>query len=228
MPESVRDRCTKSHEYIFLLSKSASYYYDAHAVAEPVTESTKARLSGGTAHQAGSNRVPGKTNGPMRVVGNGETRNRRSVWTLPPGRFKGAHFATFPLDVPDICIRASTSEAGCCGSCGKPWARVIQRREAVEGTGAAVGGYPERHDGGQRERDPSGRGGNVLATVRIGTSDFVAACSCASSAVPCVVLDPFGGAGTTALAAKRAGRDAVYIDLNPEYALMAMARVSEG
>ena len=70
MPESVRDRCTKAHEYIFLLSKSADYYFDADAIAEPVASSTVARLSQpNLANQKGSNRVPGKTNGPMKAVG---------------------------------------------------------------------------------------------------------------------------------------------------------------
>jgi DNA modification methylase len=72
MPESVTDRCTKSHEYIFLLSKSAKYYYDHEAIKEPVTQSSIERLSKPNLdQQAGSNRVPGKTNGPMKAVGRG-------------------------------------------------------------------------------------------------------------------------------------------------------------
>ena len=82
MPESVRDRCTKSHEYLFLLTKSPSYYFDAAAISEPVTPSTVARLSQpNLANQVGSTRVPGKTNGAMKAVGGGY-RNRRSVWTI--------------------------------------------------------------------------------------------------------------------------------------------------
>ena len=72
MPESVKDRCTKSHEYVFLLSKSARYYYDAEAIAEPVTQSTIERLSQPTLdRQVVSDRVPGKTNGNMKAVGRG-------------------------------------------------------------------------------------------------------------------------------------------------------------
>lgn len=69
MPESVRDRCTKSHEYIFLLSKSHRYYYDHEAVKEPAAESSLARWAQNIEQQAGSDRQPGKTNGPMRAVG---------------------------------------------------------------------------------------------------------------------------------------------------------------
>lgn len=69
MPESIRDRCTKSHEYIFLLSKSERYYYDADAIAEPFADSSLERLRQDIANQKGSGRVPGKTNGPMKAVG---------------------------------------------------------------------------------------------------------------------------------------------------------------
>ena len=141
MPESVRDRCTKSHEYVFLLSKSERYYYDAEAVSEPVSVSTTARLSQPSLLlQAGSDRVPGKTNGPMKAVGprfggdkygdsddskhatksgnvyqipdaNGR-RNRRSVWTITTKPFSGAHFAVMPPDLADPCIRAGCPEGG--------------------------------------------------------------------------------------------------------------------
>lgn len=109
MPESVRDRCTKAHEYIFMLSKSPRYYFNAEAVKEPVAESTTARLAQPTLHtQVGSARVPGKTNGNMKAVGNGETRNKRSVWTVTTKPFKGAHFATFPPDLIEPCILAGS------------------------------------------------------------------------------------------------------------------------
>lgn len=113
MPESVRDRCTKAHEYIFLLSKSPTYYFDWQAIQEPVAASTVARLAQPTlAEQAGSSRVPGKTNGTMKAVGNGETRNRRSVWTVTTKPFKEAHFATFPPDLIEPCVLAGCPEGG--------------------------------------------------------------------------------------------------------------------
>ena len=109
MPESVRDRCTKAHEYVFLLSKSERYMFDAQAIAEPVAASTVERLAQPTlAQQVGSNRVPGKTNGNMKAVGNTETRNRRSVWTVATRPYKGAHFATFPPALVEPCILAGS------------------------------------------------------------------------------------------------------------------------
>lgn len=109
MPESVRDRCTKAHEYVFLMSKSERYFYDSDAVMEPVAASTVERLSqANLEQQAGSTRVPGKTNGNMKAVGNAETRNRRSVWTVATRPYKGAHFATFPPALIEPCILAGS------------------------------------------------------------------------------------------------------------------------
>ena len=112
MPESVRDRCTKAHEYVFLLSKAPRYYFDSYAIKEPAAESSIARLAQPTlAEQAGSSRVPGKTNGNMKAVG-GEMRNKRSVWTVTTKPFKGAHFATFPPDLIEPCILAGCPVGG--------------------------------------------------------------------------------------------------------------------
>ena len=141
MPESVQDRCTKAHEYIFLLSKSQSYYYDADAIAEPVTDSTAIRLLQDIDNQRGSDRVPNKTNGTMKAVGGKKftsdmggggttfvghsgytkadgtsslkaTRNKRSVWTVTTKPNSGAHFATFPPDLITPCILAGAPAGG--------------------------------------------------------------------------------------------------------------------
>ena len=134
MPESVTDRPTKAHEYVFLLTKSARYYYDAGAIAEVVANTTRERLSQPSlAQQEGSHRVPGKTNGTMKAVpprfggtkygendapehrtksGNEYTfadrRNARTVWPIATQPFKGAHFATMPPDLAERCIKAGT------------------------------------------------------------------------------------------------------------------------
>lgn len=113
MPESVTDRCTKAHEYIFLFAKSERYYFDADAIKEPVAASTVSRLAQPTlAQQIGSARVPGKTNGNMKAVGGSETRNRRSVWSVTTKPFKGAHFATFPPDLIEPCVLAGCPIGG--------------------------------------------------------------------------------------------------------------------
>lgn len=125
MPESVTDRPTKSHEYIFLLTKSAQYFYDAQAIAEPVTQSSIARLSQNIENQVGSTRANGgaKTNGNMKAViknlqpnDNQDTqyagRNKRSVWTVATAPYSGAHFATYPPALIEPCIKAGCPEGG--------------------------------------------------------------------------------------------------------------------
>lgn len=112
MPESVRDRCTRCHEYVFLLSKSKCYYFDSAAIQEPIAESTKIRLAQNIGQQAGSARQPGKTNGPIKAAGNSQFRNKRDVWTLSTGNFRGAHFAVFPEKLVEPCILAGCPEDG--------------------------------------------------------------------------------------------------------------------
>lgn len=121
MPESVKDRCTRAHEYIFMLSKSERYFYDHLAIATPLLGSTLQRLSKGVEKQKGSNRVYGKKNDPMKTVfttarnsadghrhGVAKIANRKSVWPMATALSKVAHFASFPATIPDLCIRASS------------------------------------------------------------------------------------------------------------------------
>ena len=114
MPESVRDRCTKAHEYIFLLSKSPKYYFDAEAIKEQAVggqtgKAASFKRDGSKREQA----IPGQAYGTHRperedVAYNGELRNRRSVWSVPTRPYKGAHFATFPPALIEPCILAGS------------------------------------------------------------------------------------------------------------------------
>jgi len=134
MPESVTDRCTKAHEYLFLLTKRPRYYFDAKAIAEPLAKASVSRLAQNIDGQAGSGRVPGKTNGAMKAVSgtysedsgrnDGGThpsggyvtgtglRNRRSVWAVTTQPFSQAHFATFPPKLIEPCILAGCPKGG--------------------------------------------------------------------------------------------------------------------
>lgn len=177
MPESVTDRCTKSHEYIFLLSKSQKYYYDNEAIKQPMAESSIPRLLQDIESQAGSGRVPNKSNGKMKAVAhksaitpgmqphgkalarmsglpdpNYESANKRSVWTVTTKPYSEAHFATYPPDLIVDCIKAGCPEGG-------------------------------------------------------------------------IVLDPFMGAGTTAMVARKLNRNYVGCELNPEYIKIAQNRI---
>ena len=175
MPESVRDRPTKAHEYLFLLSKSERYYYDADAIKEPASPDTHARYArgrsdnhkwadGGPGNQ--TRRAPG-VNPKCAAPGSGirqnssfsaavkdvvGSRNKRSVWTISTKPYSGAHFATFPPKLIEPCILAGCSEGG-------------------------------------------------------------------------TVLDPFGGAGTTALVAREHNRNSILIELCAGYVDLARERL---
>lgn len=112
MPESVTDRCTKSHEYIFLLTKKPKYYFDNEAIKEPVAQSTIGRLNQDIENQIGSARANGgaKLNGNLKAVGDNDGRNKRSVWTIATSRYKEAHFATYPPELIEPCIMAGSKE----------------------------------------------------------------------------------------------------------------------
>jgi DNA modification methylase len=116
MPESVEDRCTKSHEYIFLLSKKPKYYYDHEAIKEPLAESSVSRLQQNIQSQTGSTRANGgaKTNGNMKAVGNLSSglKNKRSVWTVNSKGYKGAHFAVYPENLIEPCVLAGCPVGG--------------------------------------------------------------------------------------------------------------------
>lgn len=162
MPESVKDRCTKSHEYIFMLSKSPKYYFDAEAIKQEAAESTKGRGPVSFGGEKGRNYKPEKGD-PNYRAGNeqwgreyhytGGKVNRRDVWTVATKPCKEAHFATFPPDLIRPCILA----------------------------GAPKGG---------------------------------------------LVLDPFMGAGTTAMVAKQEGRKYIGFELNPNYIEIAERRIA--
>jgi DNA modification methylase len=149
MPESIRDRCTKAHEYIFLFSKGRRYYYDHETIKTP------SKLDG---HRATFSKVAKKgvdeplVNCFRKQRGPYLMANRRSVWSIATRQFAGAHFATFPPEVPELCILA-----------------------------------------GSREGD--------------------------------IILDPFMGAGTTALVAAKLNRRFLGYELNPDYVRIAEERL---
>jgi site-specific DNA-methyltransferase (adenine-specific) len=135
MPESVIDRPTKSHEYVFLLSKQAQYFYDANAIRERQTGNAHPRGKGLTPKSApmghgikANDSYHVATSKYVEVPGG---RNRRTVWEIPPQPMPEAHFATFPEALVEPCIMGGTSERGCCPECGAPWRRVVIKGEPL-------------------------------------------------------------------------------------------------
>ena len=116
MPESVEDRCTKAHEYIFLLYKKSHYYYHHEAIKEPLAPSSVSRLQQNIDEQVGSARANGgeKTNGNMKAVGDLSSglKNKRSVWTVNAKGYKGAHFAVYPKELIAPCVLAGCPVGG--------------------------------------------------------------------------------------------------------------------
>lgn len=113
MPESVKDRCTKAHEYIFLLSKSERYFFDSEAMKEPAANAGKRITLGEKSFskgQAAGKNVTASGNGRMDYYDVPETRNRRSVWQVATRPYKGAHFAVYPSELIEPCILAGSKE----------------------------------------------------------------------------------------------------------------------
>ena len=212
MPESVKDRPTRAHEYIFLLTKSPRYYYDAVAIREPVT--CRAIASG----KRGAVGVSKRNDAPDVAVA---TRNKRSVWTIPTQPFPEAHFATFPEKLPELCILAGSSPKAC-PRCGAPWERVVEHERPAD---ARPRRRDEAYNSGTGLSPHSGyRGVSIVREI-----GWRPTCSCPDNdgSGKCVVLDPFAGSGTTLLVAERLGREGVGIEINPEYVEMAKRRLSK-
>jgi len=174
MPESVRDRPTKSHEYIFLLAKSKRYYYDAGAIRETQQSKmgrlhhlpTKEKAEGGNRNDGG------------RVVDDTGYRNRRTAWTIPTSPYGGAHYAAYPPGLVRIMLKASVSERGVCLMCGKPWMRVVERQFEPQESVSAEKGI--RGHSGQKPMDASsGWQGVPRGSTAVNTTGWRPACTCA-------------------------------------------------
>jgi DNA modification methylase len=237
-PESVTDRCTDSYEFILMLTKRARYFWDAEAVKEPsITNDIRRPYTseGGEGAWQLDGRPPEQRHGgEPRDNGAVAGRNLRNVWTFATQPYSGAHFATFPEELPRRCILAATSAKGACRMCGGPWERVVRSQVRFTSGSGKAGNVPAGKFQGS-EQATSGeydiRMGPQVDTQTIG---WRPGCECRGQhgrTVPCVVLDPFGGSGTTGRVALELGRRGVLVDLayagEQSYAPLAQKRTSE-
>jgi DNA modification methylase len=234
MPESVTDRPTKATEQIFLLTKSERYYYDADSVREPSQGASTVRSPAGWKTGNGSHGSIHENGRELKVTYNeieSAGRNMRDYWLLATQPYPEAHFATFPEEIALRCIKAGTSEKGACAECGAPWARVTEnpingpKREHNKWNGLRSGNesagqaWQEWRNQNQPEtigwkrtckhedEDYGWYGGLKKYETR-----------------PCIVLDPFSGAGTVPLVADKLGRRGIGLELKLSYCEMATRR----
>jgi DNA modification methylase len=251
MPESCRDRPTSSYEMVFLLAKEARYFWDATAVAEPVAPATANDSRIGTDRIADYGSSSGRYGAGVNAsrtaarnaVGSTATRNARNVLTFSSEPFNGAklldgstdHFAVMPSALAEWCVRAGTSQAGCCPHCLAPWQRIVERGEPDRDWQRACGGDAAGEYAGQSRKDHDAAGvqnaSDVKRRILDGmrekrTTGWRPTCDCPEHTPrACTVLDCFSGAGTTLLAADRLRRDAIGIELSRDYVAMSERRL---
>lgn len=213
MPESVTDRCTKSHEYVFLLTKSPKYYFDNEAIKEPTVTRDKTNRDRDSTRL---NNTPGRTKMAGLKTNDYETRNKRDVWNINTKPFKEAHFAVFPEALVEPMIKAGCPEF-ICNKCGKTMEKKYKRVDTEIQRPRKFGhtGNNDRNDTGDIYKEK--------------ISKFIGyeKCECNVGFSGGVVLDPFFGSGTTGVVAKKLGRNYIGIELNSEYIKIAEKRVSE-
>jgi DNA modification methylase len=287
MPESVQDRPTNAHEYVFLLAKSARYFWDAEAIRVNFAD---ARMGNPGVYNRGigagnypgvakftGNMRPGKSTAPKpgstgRNYRTSDLFNasldlaiqRAEIYLLHAEKvtrpmlarmkeardnggllldeqsnpialkvntagFSGAHFAVFPPELVEPFVRAGTSQKGVCPECYAPWERVVEKKRQLE-PGRNTKGLGQTFNDNclttRKKRPGAEQASGLHCVTQVQTTDWQPTCSCPpAEPVPQTVLDPFGGAGTTALVADRLQRDAILCELNADYAEMARKRI---
>lgn len=227
MPESVSDRPTSAHEYIFMLTKRPTYFYDDFAVKEPISEAMAAAIARGPRidrefkHDEHSRF--GKRSGnrafsdPDSLARIALGRNRRSVWSIPTVSYAGAHYAVFPPKLVEPMIKAATSENGVCEVCGNPSVRQTTVNRMDHHSTTADG----KTLAGPYAAQAAIRNGVYVDTETVG---WERSCAHEARLVPATVLDPFAGSGTVGMVANQLNRRAVLIDINPDYLKQQMLR----
>jgi DNA modification methylase len=245
MPESVKNRCTRAHEQVFMFTKNRTYYYDHVAIKE---EGSETSLAGEYKNDSYQKKCGSRNDGGSKTLAKpagDDGRNKRSVWSvdderalldwlaanepdalarfmtdvlnkpdvwkIAPQPYPGAHFATFPPNLVLPMILAGTSERGACPQCGAPWERIVKEEKLKRER-------PNEHVKRTGEEGTGNSCANTVAGVKVTTLGWGPTCGCGhKDAVPCVVLDPFCGSGTTPAVCRQFNRHCRGVELYEKY-----------
>ncbi len=289
-PESVKDRPTKAHEYVFLMTKSGKaaywthrdkvgtrqepapdyrwrdrlmevelgkepdgwragkiggrrryhrlnlwcghdYFYDQDAVREEYSTADEAERDSSVTGMRGvppGGRAESARGRHRSVFYQKGGRNLRSVWKIATHPVTEPHYATFPERLVEPCIKAGTSEKGCCAECGAPWVRRVERTTRFEGgSGKAGRTAGDANAAGKWAGKQHGKNLKLGPVLDVRTTGWRPTCSCGAGVSRCIILDPFAGMGTVAVVAWRLGRDSIGFDLSSRYVEMANKRIGD-
>jgi DNA modification methylase len=188
MPDGAKDRPTRSHEYLYQFSMKQKYFWDYNNMQEDSVSTHGNIMRFGSRKQKGTNR-----HDQDRSFENYGKRNKRSVWRTSVSSYNGGHFATYPPELIEPAIIASTSEKGCCPTCRTPWGRTLVK---------------------EKKEDNSKKGYELILVDK----GWTPGCKCGEEKTnKCIVLDPFSGVATTGLVALNNNLDYIGIEINKEY-----------
>lgn len=220
-------RPTTSHEYIFQFVKSQNYFADGDGSKEPAVKGASGSRfdKGKTGKKDGGDRAQKG----CRESDESETRNQRSVWRLSPEGFTGAHFATFPTELPRRCIISATSRGGCCSACGSQYAPIIESKRTATrpGTNSKVNRVSVHDESPYQDHsgDICGNRDPQRHTTTTVVTGYLPTCKCNATVGRPVVLDCFGGSMTTGQVAINMGCDFIGLEGNPKYAQLGVKRL---
>lgn len=236
MPESVKDRFTKSHEYIFLFSKQPNYFFNQ--IREPATQVSidRSKRKMNFRKITPDKTVYDEAQDPTRVVAADHMRNKRSVWHMRTASYKEAHFAVFPPELAETCIKAGCPEK-ICAECETPYVQKYEKgdynKEHQKKSGGNVDGKyfgkSKKDYKSAKAQDASETKRRILESMRQKIDKGLQKqCDCETNETKSgIVLDCFMGSGTTAMVAQDLFRKWIGIELNPEYEKLILKRTSQ-
>jgi len=250
MPESVTDRPASALEYVYMFTKSSKYFFDMEAVrvdGPKMVRKGKGKPLGGVIGEGRNDRE----NFARDIEYSGRNFRNTDLFfesikephglisagdemvglDINPQAMKEAHFATFPEKLVDTCIKAGSSERGCCPECLESWVRVVEKGELIdEYNGRNLQPHQTGKDFQQNQTMASGltKGGFIPGhRIDSTTIGWAPGCKCGLDPIPCTVMDIFFGAGTSGVVAERLDRNWIGIELNPDYAKIAKNRIEK-